>query len=303
MGVVLSALGAVGVLAAGAVIIAGLEPWLVRGREPGPATAVAVKGDIAARRRDPWMYDAGPIIGVIAVCCGAVVIPFGPTAVAADLNIGLFYFIVVVDLVVVGVALTAWGANTRASVEACYRVVAQLVGYVIPLGLAIIGPIMMARSMSTVAIVEAQRSVGLWYALVQPLGLALYLVTALMQSYRAPFEEPFAARLDGGVLGAVGGWRGLLWRVTLSGLLFLVAAMGVVLFFGGWAGPVLPGWAWMAAKTLALAAALVWAGSRLRPRSTAALLALSWKVLIPVGLVNVLLVGALILLGVGQSPF
>lgn len=303
MGVVLSALSAVGLLAVGALVVAVLEPVLVGAHEPGPATAVPVRAGVSASRSDPWMYDAGPILGVIAVCCGAVVIPFGPSAVAADLSIGLFYFIVVVDVVAVALALTGWGANTAAAVEACYRVVAQLVAYVIPLGLAIIGPIMMARSMSTVDIVEAQQRAGMWYLLVQPLGFGLYLVTALMQSYRAPFEEPFAERLDGGVLGAVGGWRGLLLRFTLSGLLFLVAAMGAVLFLGGWDGPLLPGWLWMTCKTLALAVILVGVGARLQRRSTAQMLALSWKVLIPVGLVNVLVVGGLILLGVGQSPF
>src|SRR5690606_17200183 len=158
-------------------------------------------------------------------CLGAVVLPFGPGLVARDLGIALFYFIVVVDFLVLGIALAGWGANTPAAIEACYRGVAQLVAYVVPLGLAILGPIMMARSLSTVAIVEAQREAGLWYVVAQPQGFALYLVTGLMQIYRAPFLEPFAARIHGGVLGVSGGADALLWRLALSGGLFVVAAM------------------------------------------------------------------------------
>lgn len=299
---ILAAAGSVALLLAGALAIAALEPRLLRG-ERGPARPVTLRTHVTPWRQDPWMYLAGPVLALMAVCLGAVVIPLGPDLIGADLSIGLFYFIVVVDIAVVAIALSGWGANTWPSVEACYRVVAQLVAYVVPLGLAIIGPIMMARSMSTVDIVLAQDRADLWYVLAQPGSFALYLVTGLMQSYRRPFLEPFADRLDGGVLGVSGGWTALLWRVALSGLLFLVAAMGAVLFLGGWDGPVLPGPVWMAVKTLALAALLLWGGGRVRPRSTAAMLALSWKILIPAGLANVLVVGGLILLGVGQEPF
>lgn len=296
----IAAASALAALAIGAVVIAWLEPRLASRREPGPAWPAPVRERVRVPAPDPWMRAAGPLLGAAAVAAAAVVIPLGPDLVAADLDIGLFYFIVVVDLVVVALALSGWGGNTRGSVEACYRAVAQMVAYVVPLGLAVIGPIMMARSMSAVDIVRAQSRAGLWYALVQPLGFALYLVTGLMQSYRAPFLEPFARRIEGGVLGVSGGWQALVWRLVLAALLLLVAAMGAVLFLGGWMGPLLPGWLWMILKTLALAALMVGGGARLQPRSTAATLALGWKLLIPVGLANVLFVGGLILIGVGQ---
>jgi NADH-quinone oxidoreductase subunit H len=251
-------------------------------------------------RIDPWMYGAGPVLAFTGVCLAAVVLPFGPDLVPRDLGIGLFYFIVVVDFVVLGIALGGWGANATASVEACYRAVAQLVAYLVPLGLAVLGPVMMARSLSTVDIVEAQREAGLWYGLVQPLGFALYLATGLMQAYRAPFLEPFAGRLEGGVLGAFRGPGALLWRLALSGLLFVVAAMGAVLFLGGYVGPLLPGPVWMGIKTVAVMALMLRLGRRLPLLGTAEMLALSWKLLIPLGMANVLLVGGLILLGVGQ---
>jgi NADH-quinone oxidoreductase subunit H len=91
--------------------------------------------------------------------------------------------------------------------------------------------------------------------------------------------------------------------VALSGLLFIVSAMGAVLFLGGYAGPLLPGPVWMLLKTFGIMALMVWGGTQVRLLTTDEMLQLAWKILIPVGLANVLLVGALILLGVGQSPF
>lgn len=304
MGVALGALLSFGALVACALATAWLEPRLLSGAtELGAAAPVAITGDIHPQKSDPWLYIIAPIVALLGACWAVVVIPFSRGLVGADLSIGLFYFLVVVDFLVLAVALGGWGANTTHAVEACYRIVAQLVAYVVPLGLAIIGPIMMARSLSTVRIVEAQAGAGYPYLLVQPLGFALYLVTGLMQAYRAPFLEPFADRIERGVLAVYGGWKIVLWRVALSGLLFVVAAMGAILFLGGYAGPLLPAPVWMLLKTFGLLALMVWGGSRFRLLSTAEMLALAWKILIPVGLLNVLIVGALILFGVGQSPF
>lgn len=279
-------------------LTAALENALVRD-EPGPERRIEPGISALLPNRDRWLYPAGPVIALAGVFLGAIIIPFGPALIGQDLEIGVFYFIVVLDFVVLGVALTGWGANTPDAVEACYRIVAQLVAYVVPLGLALVGAVMMAKSLSTVRIVEAQS--GLWFIVLQPLGFALYLVTGLMQCYRAPFMEPFAQPIDGGILGVAGGWSGWLWRAALSGLLFLVAAMGATLFLGGWSGPWLPAPLWMLLKTFALMALMIVLGRMVRPLSTAQMLALSWKVLIPVGLVNVLIVGALILLHIGPA--
>jgi NADH-quinone oxidoreductase subunit H len=156
---------------------------------------------------------------------------------------------------------------------------------------------MMARSLSTQEIVQAQTD--LWFVVTQPLGFALYIITGCMQAYRAPFLEPFAPDVGFGIINTYGGWKAVFWRIALSGLLFVVAAMGAVLFLGGWQGPWLPGPFWILLKTSAMAALMLWLGSRVGLLSTAQMLALSWKILIPVGLANVLVVGGLILLGVG----
>ncbi len=292
MGVTGAALFTLLALSAGILLTLLLERALTRtpaASTPPPALPAA----------DRLLFPAGPVLALLGVTLAAAVIPFGPKLIGADLTIGVFYFIVVVDFVVLGVALSGWGANTRGAVDSYYRITAQLVAYVIPLGLALVGAIMMAGSLSTVQIVEAQR--GVWFVVLQPLGFLLYLITGLMQAYRPPFSEAFSSTIGGGVLGVSGGWAHWAWRAALAGLLFVVAAMGALLFLGGWLGPVLPGPVWMLLKTLALMLLMLVLGSRVPPKSTAAMLRLSWRWLIPAGLLNVLLVGGLILLGVGPA--
>jgi NADH-quinone oxidoreductase subunit H len=296
MGVAVAALLLAVILCAG--VTAVIETRLLRG-ELGPARAAALHGAPRLPNADRWLYPAGAIVALAGVALAAVVVPLGPALIGQDLLTGVFYFIVVLDFVVLGIALTGWGANTPNSVESCYRAVAQLVSYVIPLGLALVGVIMMSKSLSSTRIVAAQSD--LWFVVLQPIGFVLYLVSGVMQAYRRPFLEPFASAIDGGILGAVGGAPALLWRIALSGLFFLVAAMGAVLFLGGWTGPWLPGPVWMIVKTLALMALMLILARRIPPLSAAHMLALSWKVLTPVGLLNVLAVGVLILVHIGPA--
>lgn len=288
------------VLLVGAALTWVVERFVRRAHlEIGPSYEAGLRQTLVFPNSDRWLLLAGPVVALAGTALAMAVVPFGPGLIGRDLGIGVFYVIVVIDFVVLGIALSGWGANTQDAVEACYRVVAQLVAYVVPLGLAYVGVIMMARSLSTVAIVEAQS--GLWFVFLQPIGFVLYLITGLMQSYRPPFLEPFTDSINKGVLGAAGAWSALLWRIALAGLLFIVAAMGSVLYFGGSNGPWLPGWAWMLLKTYGLMILMLQLGARVRPRSTAEMLALSWKILIPIGLLNVLFVGGMILLGVGPS--
>lgn len=298
MGIIQSTLFTFGVLIVGSLVTVLVERAFAR-EELGPAARAPLGQEVGLPSADRWLYPAGAVMALLGVLFALVVIPFGPELIGRDLGIGAFYLIVVIDFVVLGVALTGWGANTSGAVDAYYRIVAQLVAYIIPLGLAYVGAIMMARSLSTVAIVEAQSDLP--FIVLQPLGFALYIVTGLMQAYRAPFLEPFAPAVQGGIMGVVGGWKALFWRLALAALLFVVAAMGAVLYLGGWHGPGLSAPVWMLLKTIGLMALMLGLGRLVRPLSTAQMLALSWRILTPVGLANVLIVGAVILLGLGPS--
>ncbi len=300
MGIVYGALTTIGILSAGTLITMFFEKSLLKiSSEKGPAAKVKANLELQINHTDQWLYKSSPFIGAMGVLLGAVVIPFDKNFIGADLGIALFYFIVVVDFVVLGIAIGGWGMNTINGIEASYRIVAQLISYVVPLGLAIIGPIMMSRSLSTVRIIEEQSA--LWYIVSQPLGFALYIVTAAMQVYRQPFLEPFSSVIQNGILSGFGGLKVLFWRYALSGILFIVSAMGAVLFLGGYKGPFLPGFIWMSLKTFFIMWLIIFIGQKFKPIPVAKMLEFSWKILIPVGLLNVLIVGGLILLGVKGS--
>ncbi len=290
----------VGALILGALLTSLLERKLYRPEdEQGTSANAKVNRQLELLHVDRWLFLAGPITALFGVALATAVIPFSPNLIGSDLGIGVFYFIVVIDFVVLGIALSGWGANTENAIESCYRIVAQLVAYVVPLGLAYVGAIMMARSLSTIDIVNAQT--GWWFIWLQPIGFALYIVTGLMQSYRAPFAEPFSSKINHGILSVSGGWMALVWRIALSGVLFAIAAMGVILYLGGWHGPWLPAPIWFLLKTYGLMTLMVWLGTRVKPFSTARMLKLAWRTLIPLGMINVLVIGGLILLGVGPK--
>ena len=282
---VLERLIALGLRHAGAAV---LQP-LVEG------AALLHQENLRPRGADDLLFRSAPLIALAAVALAALVIPLGPGLVGFDPSIGMFYFIVVLGPFVIAVMNAGWSQNAKVGLFATFRAAAYLISYEVPLGFAAIGPVMAAESLSTQRIVEAQS--GLWYVVWQPLGLAIYLVSALMMTYRHPFDIPQAgSELAGGVMAEYSGARLLIFKVALNAIFALLMAMAVVLFFGGWQGPLLPPPFWFVLKTAGLMALVLWA-SRFAPRLRHdQMLTLAWKILLPASLVNIMLVGILVLL-------
>ncbi|MBF6614508.1 MAG: NADH-quinone oxidoreductase subunit H [Chloroflexi bacterium] len=257
--------------------------------------------DLAPRGADRLLFRSAPLIVLAVVALVGLVVPVGPGLVGFDPSIGLFYFIVVLSPFVIAMMNAGWSQNSKEGLFGTFRAAAHLISYEVPLGFAAIGPVMAAESLSTMRIVEAQS--GLWYAVWQPLGLAIYLLAALFMTFRHPFAIPQAGtELEGGVLSEYTGPRLLLFKISLDAVFLLLMAMGVDIFFGGWQGPFLAGPVWFVLKTGILAGLVLWA-ARFAPRLRQdQMLALAWKVLLPASLLNVALVGILALLipGGGQ---
>lgn len=291
-------------LLAGSYAVAVVRRWMTfGGRDVGKivlAPYVEVRSLLAQRNgiwspADRLLFRSAPCLALITVALAALVIPLGPRSVGFDPSIGLFYFIVVLGPFVIAMFGAGWSQNSKVGLFGAFRAVTCLLAYEVPLGFAAIGPVMDAGSLSTLRIVAAQTH--LWYVVWQPLGLAIYIISALMMSYAHPFDMPQSeSELAGGVLAEYSGARLLLFRLALDALFLLLMAMGVVLFLGGGNGPLLPAPAWFVIKTAALAAFALWV-SRFAPRLRHdQMLALSWKILLPASLVNIALVGALTLL-------
>ena len=259
------------------------------------AAALLRDENLVPREPDSLLFRSAPPLALAAVALAALVIPLGPTLVGFDPAIGVFFFIVVLGPFMIAMMNAGWSQNTKEGLFGTFRAAAYLISYEVPLGFAAIGPVMAAESLSTVRIVESQST--LWYALWQPLGLAIYLVSALVVSYHHPFDNAqVGSELEGGVWAEYTGPRLLLFKIARNALFVVLMAMGVVLFFGGWHGPSLLPPLWFILKTLVLATVVLWLSRRVPRLRHDQMLSLSWKVLLPASLVNITLVGILALL-------
>ncbi len=256
-------------------------------------------GEFTPRRPDGALFWSAPVVAVTAVALIAWLLPLGLGRAGGDAPIGLFLFVVFLGPVVVALANAGWGVNGKYGLYGSMRAISHMVAYEVALGFAVLGPAMAAESLSLSRIIEAQNA--LWFVVWQPLGLALYLVSALMATYRRPFDTPLAgSELAGGVESGYSGPSLLLLRGALTGLLFVIAAVGAAIYLGGWhgppvVGPLLPGPAWMLLKTYALVALLLWVGRRTPRLGHNQMLAFSWKVVLPLAFVNVAAVGIIML--------
>lgn len=254
--------------------------------------------NLLPQNADFFLFRSAPFIALCVVALTALVIPLGPHLIGFDPSIGLFYFIVLLSPLVVAMMNAGWSQNSKEGLFATFRAAVYLISYEVPIGFAAIGPVMAAQSLSTQRIIESQA--GLWYVVWQPLGLLIYLVAALFVTFRHPFDSALGGdELEGGVFAEYAGSRLLLFKIALDAIFLILMAMGVILFFGGWQGPWLPGPLWMILKTFALSAIVLWL-TRFVPRlRNDQLLTLSWKILLPASLVNIMLVGILVLLIAG----
>jgi NADH-quinone oxidoreductase subunit H len=243
---------------------------------------------------DTFLFRSAPFIALSVVALTALVIPLGPNLIGFNPTIGLFYFLVLLSPFVVAMMNAGWSQNTKDGLFSTFRA-AYLISYEVPIGFAAIGPVIAAQSLATQQIVQSQA--GLWYVVWQPLGLVIYVLAALFVTFRHPFDSAIGgSELEGGVFAEYTGARLLLFKIALDALFLLLMAMCVILFFGGWQGPLLPAPFWLIGKTLLLTALVLWAGKFLPTLRHDQILTLCWKILLPASLINITLVGILTLI-------
>ena len=286
-------------LLAGAYLVAVIEGWVFTGRlrPAGPVlSAVALLGreSIVPRRPDRIFFEAAPPLLLVSAVLASCVLPLAPGLIAADLATGALFVNAALVYVMVALVMAGWGPNGAYAMVGGWRFLGQLVGYSMPIVMAIAAIAMRAESLLTTRVVESQAP--LWNVLYQPLGFAVFFLAAMALCFLPPFDLPVApGELAGGVAAEYTGWRLAVFRLARLLLIVTVSAAITVFYLGGWLGPVLPPWAWSAAKVLVVAAAMLLAGRYVpRPREEQ-LLASWWKLGIPLALFNIFYVGVLLL--------
>jgi len=244
---------------------------------------------------DRWTFILAPAAAMATVLLAFGVIPVtSGWGVAAQLNVGVLFILAMTSLGVYGVVLGGWASNNKYALLGGMRAAAQMVSYEVFMGLSLLGPVMIAGSFGLRDIVDAQR--GLWFIVPQFLGFLVFMLAGIAETHRLPFDLPEGENeLGAGFHTEYSGMKfGMFFIGEYVGIV-LVSAMITTLFLGGWHGPLLPPVIWFLLKTSAFVCFFILLRAALpRPRYDQ-LMALGWKILLPLSLLNVAVTGALLL--------
>jgi NADH-quinone oxidoreductase subunit H len=197
-----------------------------------------LKEDIIPSQADKTVFMIAPVIGVMAALSVFAVIPFAGNFYISDLNIGILLILAVSSLGIYGIILGGWASNSHYPLLGALRSAAQLVSYEVAAGIAIVGVLLFSNSLSMVTIVTRQQEMGVWNVIVQPVAFFVYLVAAVAESNRNPFDLPEAeSELTAGFHTEYSGFRFALYFMAEYAAMILVSCIGVTLFFGGWLRP------------------------------------------------------------------
>jgi NADH-quinone oxidoreductase subunit H len=266
-----------------------------------------LKEDIIPSRADKVVFVLAPMVVFAAALAGYVTIPFGPRLIVRDLNIGILYMVAISSLTVVGIVMAGWSSNNKYATLGALRSAAQAVSYEIPLVLALLGPVMLAGTMSMGKLVDAQGGTWLgflprWFIFPQIIGFLVYFICALAECNRLPFDIPEAeSELVAGFHVEYSGMRFAIFFLAEYANMFAVAAIATTLFLGGWHGPLaaripLLGVLWFLLKCYFLIFVMMWLRWTLNRLRVDQLMDFAWKVLLPIAFANLIITGLVVAL-------
>ena len=261
------------------------------------------KEDVTPDGADRVMFNVAPILMGSAAFAVYGVLPFAHAMIGVDLSVALLYLLAMGSVTSVAVLMAGWSSNNKYALLGAFRSVSQLISYEIPLALALLTPIMLAGTMSTVGLVEAQE---VPYFLPLLVSLFLFYVSSLAETSRAPFDILEAdSEIVAGFFTEYSGMKFALFFLAEYAHMFAASMMTVILFFGGYRLPLLElivnvnfGETFLApfiiiSKSLVVVFLFLWIRSTLPRIRLDQLLALNWKFLVPLSLVNVIVVAIL----------
>jgi NADH-quinone oxidoreductase subunit H len=261
-----------------------------------------LKEDIVPDGVDRRIFLVAPAIVAGTALLAFAVVPFGQgltvfgrpiPQVIVDTDVGALVILGLSSLAVYGVALGGWTSDNKYSLLGGVRGAAQMISYELALGLSLVPVVMLARSLDLTDIVAAQA--GLPFAVAQPVAFVIFVISALAETKRIPFDLPEAENeLQAGFHTEYSGMRFALFFVGEYVNMILLGAVTAIFFLGGWNGPLFPPIVWLALKVLAVPVFLIWTRASLPRLRYDQLMALGWKCLVPLALANILVTGAIL---------
>ena len=257
------------------------------------AIKVLIKEDIIPANADKIVHWLAPVVAFVPVLMIFAVVPFQDGALLADLNIGILYVVAISSVSTVGIFMAGWGSNSKYSLLGAMRNVAAVVSYEIPLMLSVISVVLIAGSLSMNQIVMAQT---IPFILLQPLGFLLFFIAGCAEINRSPFDLMEAdSELVAGFHTEYSGMKFALFYLVEYAEALAISAIITTLFLGGWRGPVLPPWLWFVLKVIIVFFVMVWTRTTLPRVRIDQLMALAWKFLFPLALINLIITGIQVL--------
>ena len=273
------------------------------------------KEAIFPKKVDRKLFVIAPVLVNVGAFMPVLVIPGGGRLQPADLNVGVFYVVAIASLSTVGLIMAGWASNNKYSLFGGMRSAAQIVSYEIPAVMVLLVPVMIVGSLSLNDITMAQYG-GLpnWFLFrsfpLMPVAFLVFFVAGLAETNRAPFDIPEAeSELVGGFHTEYSGFFFAMFFMAEYTEMFVFSATATVLFLGGYLAPhpalqqldlplvgsIPMGWFWMWFKAWSLVFVMMWLRWTLPRSRVDQLMHIAWKVLLPIALVLVVVVGFFVL--------
>jgi NADH-quinone oxidoreductase subunit H len=251
------------------------------------------KEDIIPAAADRWVFTLAPAVALVPYIALFVVVPFSDEIFILNLDVGIFFVLAITSVNVIGVLMAGWASANKFSLIGALRAAAQLIAYELPLVLASASVVMQAGTLSLIGIVEAQDRY--WFVLTQPIGFAIFVVAALAELTRPPFDMPVAdSEIIFGALTEYTGLKFAFFLLAEYGGIVALSAVASLLYLGGYQAPPMldfvPAPLWMAAKVGALSFFVIWLRATYPRMREDQLQRMSWLALIPLGLLQIMVV-------------
>jgi NADH-quinone oxidoreductase subunit H len=259
------------------------------------------KEDLIPAEADRPVFKTAPFLVLVGTVALFVVIPFGPNLIFRDLDVGVFYALAISSLSTIGILMAGWSSANKYSLMGGLRAAGQLIAYELPLVLAVVGSVILAGTMSLQGIVEAQIEAGYPYVVFQFIGFGIFMIAALAELSRIPFDMPIAeSELVMGYLTEYSGFRFLFFFLAEFANMFTLSAIAATLFLGGYwlpgvpedvlefAGPII-----LITKVFLLVFAMIWFRWTFPRFREDQLQRIAWVWLVPLALLNIVVTAVL----------
>ena len=253
-----------------------------------------IKEDIIPNKVDRVLFMIAPIIAFVPSFMALSVVPFSRTHVfTANIAVGALFYLALSAITIHGVMIGGWASNNKYALIGSMRSAAQMLSFEIPLGMSIVGVVLMAGSINLNDIIAGQQH-SVWYIIPQVLGCIVFLIASTGELNRTPFDLPEAeSELVAGYHTEYSGFRFAFFMLTEYVYLFAMAGLFATLFLGGWSGPWLPGWLWFAIKAFIYITFQFWVQATMPRMRVDKVMPFAWKVLLPLALFNLVITAVL----------